>query len=453
VTQGADNAIAEAAFAISGGDGSTPGSGRFRLELPDQDTAWQDARPLMRTLGLPTLGLAFAISLITSYAGIVLHGLGLGAAKIGPLIGGEGAFALVVPLIAGTLSDRLPSDTTYGKRMPFVFAGAPLAGAGLVLLPFSPDYQIAGLAILMFYIGYYLYYPPYRAIYADLLPKRMMARAQSSQAIFRGVGLGVAMIAGGLFISIWQPLPFIVGAGVLGLTTLALKPVLRLQKEIPPTDASDEDEHTVSTRDLFLTNRKLQIFVAANALWEYSLAGLKIFIILYVTTGLGQSKLLASAMVAIVAATYVIGAPIAGRLADRFSILTVMVWSAAIYGTVLCLCVIPTTVKPMLILLPIGAIAGAILMTLPQALAFTLAPENSQGAAAGLVDFSRGIGLVLGPTLVGAAIGASAHFLSSTHGYAIMFPSIGLPVLLSIPLLRLLKAPGSAASMPIAATD
>jgi hypothetical protein len=34
-----------------------------------------------------------------------------------------------------------------------------------------------------------------------------------------------------------------------------------------------------------------------------------------------------------------------------------------------------------------------------------------------------------------------------------MFPSIGLPVLLSIPLLRLLKAPGSAASMPIAATD
>jgi MFS family permease len=90
-------------------------------------------------------------------------------------------------------------------------------------------------------------------------------------------------------------------------------------------------------------------------------------------------------------------------------------------------------------------------MTLPQALAFTLAPDNSQGAAAGLVDFSRGIGLVLGPVLVGAAISASTHFLSATHGYAIMWPAIGVPVLLSIPLLRLLKSPGSIASEPLAA--
>ena len=70
----------------------------------------------------------------------------------------------------------------------------------------------------------------------------------------------------------------------------------------------------------------------------------------------------------------------------------------------LCFGLIPTTVGPMLINLPIGALAGAILMTLPQALAFTLAPDASQGAAAGLVDFSRGVGVVLGPVLVGAAV-------------------------------------------------
>ena len=57
----------------------------------------------------------------------------------------------------------------------------------------------------------------------------------------------------------------------------------------------------------------------------------------------------------------------------------------------------------MLIGLPFVALAGAIMMTLPQALAFTLAPRGSEGAAAGLQDFSRGLGVVLGPIAVGAA--------------------------------------------------
>jgi len=114
----------------------------------------------------------------------------------------------------------------------------------------------------------------------------------------------------------------------------------------------------------------------------------------------------------------------------------VMKLSAAAYGIALCLGVIPTTATPMTILLPIGAIAGAMLMTLPQALAFTLAPEAGQGAAAGLVDFSRGVGVVLGPVLIGAAVAGSSSVLSSTHGYAIMWPAIGLPVLASLLVLR-----------------
>jgi hypothetical protein len=44
----------------------------------------------------------------------------------------------------------------------------------------------------MFFVGYYVYYPPYRALYADLLPRRLYARAQAGQAIARGAGLGFA---------------------------------------------------------------------------------------------------------------------------------------------------------------------------------------------------------------------------------------------------------------------
>jgi MFS family permease len=407
---------------------------RLSLELPGSDTGVEDVRPLLVVLGLPTFGLAFAITILTTYGPTVLLTLTHSAAKVGALIGGEGAFALVVPLISGALSDRLSSPTPIGRRMPFVLAGAPLVAGGLVILPFAPDLQLAGIAILIFFVGYYLYYPPYRAISADLLPRRLYARAQSSQAILRGAGLGLALIFGGLLLAAWTPLPFVLGAAVLGVCTLSLKPVIRLQRGHVAEDAVEASD--VHARDLILHNRQMQLFAVANMLWEFSLAGLKTFIVLYIVHGLHRSTALASAFIAIVAVAYIVGAPVASRLAERFGIVAVMTWSAVTYGAMLCLGVIPSTVGPMLILLPIGALAGAILMTLPQALAFSLSPDSSQGAAAGLVDFSRGVGVVLGPVLVGAAVTGFAGTLSATSGYAIMWPAIGIPVLLSVLLLR-----------------
>src|SRR5207244_12156831 len=135
---------------------------------------------------------------------------------------------LVGPRAAGAISDRLP-PSPLGRRLPFVLLGAPLAAAGLVLLPFSSSTGIAGAAVLAFFVGYYRYYPPYRALYADLLPRALYARAQAGQAIARGAGLGAALLAGGLLLSVWRPLVFLIGATVVVATTVALLPVFQLQ--------------------------------------------------------------------------------------------------------------------------------------------------------------------------------------------------------------------------------
>jgi MFS family permease len=144
----------------------------------------------------------------------------------------------------------------------------------------------------------------------------------------------------------------------------------------------------------------------------------------------------------------VVGAPLAGRLADRYGIVTVMQIAALAYGTGLVFSVFPQSLPPMLVALPFVALAGAVLLTLPQALAFTIAPPGSEGAASGLLDFSRGIGLVLGPIAVGAAIEASRSQLEATNGYAAMWPVIGIPVLVSVYFLRKLEPRGEAALAP-----
>src|SRR4029453_9498708 len=126
------------------------------------------------------------------------------------------------------------------------------------------------------------------------------------------------------------------------------------------------------------------------------------FIVLYVVRGLGRSPSVASAVIAVVAIAYVVGAPIAAQLADRYRISPALRVSSLIYGVGLVAGVFPRTLAPLLVGLPLVAFAGAITMTLPQALAFTVAPPGSQGAAAGLLDFSRGLGAVLVPNIWGA---------------------------------------------------
>src|SRR4029077_19705435 len=64
---------------------------------------------------------------------------------------------------------------------------------------------------------------------ADLLPRRLYARAQAVQAIARGAGLGAALLTGGLLLRLRQPLPFLIAADPLAATTLALLPVFRLE--------------------------------------------------------------------------------------------------------------------------------------------------------------------------------------------------------------------------------
>jgi MFS family permease len=186
----------------------------------------------------------------------------------------------------------------------------------------------------------------------------------------------------------------------------------------------------------------LRVFAVVNALWEFSFAGLKSFIVLYIVRGLGLSAAVASAVIALVAVAYIVGAPLAGWLADRYGLLRVLRLASLVYGTGLLIGALPHTLTPLLIGLPVVALAGAIVLTLPQALAFTLAPVGSEGAAAGLQDFSRGVGVVLGPIAVGVAIGISEPLFTSTHGYGSMWLVIGLPVLLAAFLLKRLARSG-----------
>src|SRR5262249_42711618 len=152
---------------------------------------------------------------------------------------------------------------------------------------------------------------------------------------------------------------------------------------------------------LLREHRDIRWFFCANALLELTLGGLKAFIVLYITRGLGKSMSFSALVMAVVAAVAPVGAPIAARLADHFGPTRGMEAALPVFGLGLIVPAFFTSPGIMLAALPLIGFGAVIALTLPYALLMRLMPAEGHGASAGLYDVSGGLGSLLGPLITG----------------------------------------------------
>jgi MFS family permease len=168
--------------------------------------------------------------------------------------------------------------------------------------------------------------------------------------------------------------------------------------------------------------------------------GLKTFIVLFVVKGLGESVGTATAVIGVVAGAYVIASFGAGRLADAVGIHRLMHAAIWVYGVGLLVGAGLSSLGPFLLGLPFIALAGAVVMTLPYGILAGMTPAGAEGALSGLFGFSRALGAVLGPIVVGVTIDVLAPVFPATNGYGAMWVAIAAPILLSLPFLSALRS-------------
>lgn len=379
-------------------------------------------------LGMPALSLALAITTVSVLIPLSLQKLTTSSLLIGAVVGGEGLIALTLPLWVGSLSDR--TRTPLGGRLPYIILGAALCAAALALLPFTASMLSIALLVLVFYVGYFVYYPAYRALYPDMVPRHRFGRSQGIQALCREIGMTLSLTASPLLFSVWAPLPFLVCVVVLIGTSAAL--VLTLHSVVP---LSPHVELAGARRRAVYPSRRVRRVLLANALWEFALSGMKSFVVLYVVVGTGRSPVAASGLMAIVAVVAVVAAPVAGRLADRFGTLRVMRAGLYIYSLGVLLPCFTESLAVLLPAMPLVGFGGTVVMTLPYALLAESSPDQSHGTSAGWYEFSRGLGVSAGPIVTGAAIDLLEPIFHATHGYAAMWLVQGSALLVSVLLL------------------
>jgi MFS family permease len=388
---------------------------------------------ILAILGVPTFALALAITTVSTYLPVLAEDFSKSSIVVGLLIGGEGLLALWLPLVVGAWSDRL--RTPLGSRLPFILAASPVLVAALALIGFVNTIAEAAVAAAFFFAAYFVAYEPYRALYPDLVDDEIAGRAQSSQAIFRGLGTFLALVGGGLLISISSPLPFLTAAAIVAVTMgLFCNAGVRYRRREQPVH--DEEAITEVVRNIggiVRGNRALQAFLAANALWELALSALKTFVVLYVTKTLGLSLADSSLAIGAGATVVLAGALVSGKLGDAIGRARVMRASLLVYGVGLFIPFVSTAPWVVALAAPLVAFGGGVTMSLPYALLMPMMPRGAHGAVTGLYSLSRGLRTSLGPLLAGVAIEVAGD------DYRWMWLVCAAAILVSIPTMAPLR--------------
>jgi MFS family permease len=389
-------------------------------------------RSLFWILGSGAFGLAFSITTTAAYLPPLLHRFTSSGSLIGLVLGAEGVFALCLSPVIGPWSDTF--HTPLGRRRPFMLAALGPLGFTLLLMPFMPNLWTTTLIVLAFFFAYYVYEPPYRGLYPDLLPESTYGRAQGIQHVLRGIALGSALVGGGFLLKIWRPAPFVLAAFV---TAAACGAAILFVSEDGGHGRVFEGVDTYIRRSwqLLRSEPEVRRFLMANAAWEGSFAAARTFVVLYVIDGLHETKAISSAVLGAVAAGYVLAAIVAGRLGDRFGLARVIFLASFVYGTGYLVAGTAQTWHDwyFALIVPVAA-AGGTVMTLAWGLLFKLMPAHHRGAVSGLATTTKGLGLLLGAPIAGLAIDLARPYLHATDGYQILWPVCGLPVLAVIPL-------------------
>jgi MFS family permease len=403
---------------------------------PPKTARERETRRLIWVLSLGALGLAWSITTVAAYLPPILETFTSSTALIGFVLACEGIFAIVLPLVIGPMSDA--TRTPFGRRRPYMaFAIAPMT-LSLVMVAFMPSFAATAFVLFAFFFAYYIYEPPYRGLYPDLLPDSVFGRAQGAQHVMRGVAIGAALVGGGVLLAVWEPFPFVLAAGV---TAASCSAVIVLTREPRAGRRRYERIRSYLAQPFRIVKREKDVrrFLIANTAWEATFAGMRSFVVLYVTVGLDQPLYVSSAVLAVVAVGYVVAAALSGLLADRFGIARVILGASTVYGAGMTLAVLAHQWHwwYYVLVAPI-AVAGGATMTLAWGLLFKVMPSRDRGATTGLAIVTKGVGLIIGPLAVGAVIEIFSGQLEATDGYAAMWPAVGIPVLAVAPLVYLL---------------
>ena len=304
-------------------------------------------------------------------------------------------------------------------------------GFSLLLMAFMPNLWTTTLIVLAFFFAYYVYEPPYRGLYPDLMPAQPPGpRAERAARAARGAS--TALVGGG-FLSSCGRRRRSCSRRSSRRRRAAHDPFIRERRRPRPRVRRRARVLRARAGEILREEPDVRRFLLANAAWEGTFAAARTFVVLYIVGGWRQSGDLVGrprrrrggyVIAALSRAGSATGSGSPASSSGPPSSTAAATSSRA--GAALARLVLRAD-------LPV-AVAGGTVMTLAWGLLFKLTPPERARHDLGARDDDEGARTARRRAARRPRDRHLAAVPGATSGYQVLWPICALPVLLAIPL-------------------
>ncbi len=196
--------------------------------------------------------------------------------QIGWLMTIDNMFAVVMLPLIGMVSDK--THTRFGRRMPYIMVGLPLAAVLFSIIPFHTGLIMLVATIILTNISMGTFGSPVIALMPDITPVEHRSRANGIINFMGGLGAVLAYGLGSILFRVDKRLPFFF---VTVLMLFAFFMLVKFIKE--PKDSKEASENDLEGLKLvkFSDVKKVLILLIAIFLWFISFNGVEAMFSLY----------------------------------------------------------------------------------------------------------------------------------------------------------------------------
>lgn len=368
-------------------------------------------RLLLRLIGIGAGSLALAAiwALYNVFMPLLLGAFIESRALRGAIMGLDNVIAIALIPLVGAWSDRV--DGPWGRRLPFLLVGVPVAALTFAALPWA---AAALWTLLLVDVAFLLSITLYRAPLVALMPDHVAERDRSAA---NGVITLMAAIGGALALLLIAPsfdraawLPFAAGAA---LALFALGALLAAAQRHPPFVSSGavQDDAPLLT-GLLRDARALGDPAHRGALWLliglfacfFGFAAVEAQFSVLVTESLGASGGEAGRMLGLASGAFVLSALPAGFAARRLGSLATMRIGAAVLALALLVAFVRFDPQVLAACMAVAGVGWAAVLVPAYPLVAGLGGRDRIGFYTGMYYLFGSGAAIVAPALVGGAM-------------------------------------------------
>jgi maltose/moltooligosaccharide transporter len=264
-------------------------------------------------LGFGFFGISIGWSLYNGFVPFFLNNYLASTALIGFLMTIDNYFALFIQPYIGNRSDR--TNTRYGRRMPYLMIGIPIAALFYALIPFHVSLMTLILFMVCMNLSMAIFRSPTIALMPDITPEPKRTKANGVINFMGGCGAILAFSAGSLLYNVDESLPFLaVSAIFLIALWIIFKNINEKRDAIP--------NHIVVNPQKFDYKRELNsatlYLLAAIFFWFIAIQGMEALFTLYGVNELGLSQSASAFSLAFFSLSFVLSAIPSGLLGAKY---------------------------------------------------------------------------------------------------------------------------------------